>query len=319
MQSGSAYVYMTEQDTSWKLSNLSINDTQSMPALTIDVLYKKYAKTSWFKKLFQQENQIGYVLYNDQADTVTVKKGHTKGILLFDSTSVVWIVHSIPHYPPKISSGRYYINSSQLVFGQSMLCMRTKFEALDSIGKQLLFNNPQVYDYSIPNYFNKKTTQSSILSNLISVINGGHVKAPPWFNTVSFQTFNNRHEFLSFAKYGSFAQDLYTGLVAQNLQSNLYTETWNNGRGTLSSNCTLDFHVLNIENVSFESLNVSFSVHKDHSKWAVTMSKNKTVVCIGDINRQEDQFKRGGGTLCLMNEKNIWSSYRNLVKDTQNC
>jgi deoxyribonuclease-2 len=178
-----------------------------MPGLTLDPLYRQKSK-NWFAKLFQQESQIGYVLYNDQADTVTVKKGHTKGVVLFDSKSVVWIVHSIPHFPPKINSNHYYINASQLIFGQSMLCVRSKFETLDTIGKQLLFNNPQVYDYRIPNYFHKDKQLSNVLSNLKRVLAGEHVTAAPWFNVDSFQTFSGRNEFLSFAKYSSYAQVL---------------------------------------------------------------------------------------------------------------
>ena len=135
------------------------------------------------------------------------------------------------------------------------------------------------------------------------------------------------------------------GLVAPTLKSNMLTETWNNGRGTLVSNCSANvtYHVMNIEHVKFDSLNLKFSVHHDHSKWAVTNKLDELdvhqflhdssttfvddnddddasgIVCIGDINRQVEQFKRGGGTVCFMNNRNVWLNYYKLVGDIETC
>lgn len=188
---------------------------------------------------------------------------------------------------------------------------------------------------------------------------------------------------LSFAKTTEFQDDLYSGLVAPKLMSNLLTETWNNGKifiskneaiwfekvelyfvnhfflikkgaGTLPSNCSakIAFHVNNIEEIKIDPLvpGFKFSVHHDHSKWAVTKSNddlddlfiddsnNSTnnsnsssverrrrsgqavrIACIGDINRQEEQFKRGGGTVCFMSNENVWRAYSQLVNEVQQC
>ncbi len=82
---------------------------------------------------------------------------------------------------------------------------------------------------------------------------------------------------------------------------------------------------MNIEEVEFDFINLSFSVHKDHSKWAVTTSgENSTVpasnvACVGDINRQWDQLTRGGGTVCFLNNYNVWSEYHKLVTQIETC
>lgn len=246
---------------------------------------------------------------------MTIIRGHTKGIILFDETSAIWIVHSIPHFPPRASES-FFIQSSQCVYGQSMLCMSFSIDKLEQIGLQLLYNYPQVYDHFIPEHLN----QNSFISNLNRVINGEHIKSSPWFNLNPLVTQGGEH-FLSFAKFTNFGDDLYSGLVAPNLSSDLLTETWNNGAGTLESNCSisLEYQVHNIEQVKFESMGIRFSVHRDHSKWAVTTGQQSKKVCIGDINRQSEQFKRAGGTVCFMNNIEVWSEYNKLVDQIQPC
>jgi hypothetical protein len=96
------------------------------------------------------------------------------------------------------------------------------------------------------------------------------------------------------------------------------TETWNNGAGTLDSNCSYHYQVHNIEQVKFESIGLRFSVHRDHSKWAVTSGSNK-VACVGDINRQEEQFRRAGGTVCFARNENVWHQYSQLVDQIEPC
>ena len=112
---------------------------------------------------------------------------------------------------------------------------------------------------------------------------------------------------------------MYSGIVASYLQSNLLTETWNNGAGTLSSNCSTKFQVHNIEEVKFESIGIEFSVHSDHSKWAVTDGQIYRILCIGDINRQDEQFRRAGGTVCFLKNEKVWNRYFNNVVQIQPC
>lgn len=86
--------------------------------------------------------------------------------------------------------------------------------------------------------------------------------------------------------------ELYTDLVAPKVQRELFTETWQNGRGDIGSNCTAVYRVYNIANVS-PLADMGFSNREDHSKWAVSNetgadSGNQDAywICIGDINRQ---------------------------------
>ena len=157
--SGTAYTYITNKKQDWTLSGLSINDTSSMPGMTLSQLYGGNA------------SDIGYVLYNDQADKVSIVKEHTKGVVLFNSISAVWIVHSIPNYPPKRSTGAYSIHPSQCIFGQSMLCMSFNVDQLPLVGQQLVYNYPQIYDFAIPDTLRA----SPLVDNIAKATQAFHV------------------------------------------------------------------------------------------------------------------------------------------------
>ena len=50
---------------------------------------------------------VAYTLYNDQipGGGWSVKFGHTKGALALDQESGWWLIHSLPHFPPKAEDG----------------------------------------------------------------------------------------------------------------------------------------------------------------------------------------------------------------------
>ena len=71
LNEGIAYVYLTSAlpDTSWTLSTVSINDSESMPAKTLNKLYQE-----------QQDQSLFSILYNDEHPhgPTSFTRGHTK-------------------------------------------------------------------------------------------------------------------------------------------------------------------------------------------------------------------------------------------------
>lgn len=66
-----------------------------------------------------------------------------------------------------------------------------------------------------------------------------------------------------------------------------------------------------------------FKRSQDHSKWAVSTEAAAPGagggwVCVGDINRNVAEEKRGGGTVCLRHPP-VWKAYRTAVVDYQDC
>lgn len=123
--------------------------------------------------------------------------------------------------------------------------------------------------------------------------------------------------FTSFAKSGNFKKELYEDFVAPHYDAgDFYVESWRHGPGNIDSNCTKPTKIYNIKDVSIKSENIEFTTLHDHSKWMVSLENN--LICVGDINRQEHQKVRGGGTVCLQDEK-ISGIYQKTVGEVEEC
>ena len=289
LRRGLGYVYMTsDNDSEWKFSKKSINDTNSIPGRTLAPLYDST------KNLF-------HILYNDDPPNMSMSLywGHTKGVVLFNGKEGLWLIHSSPRFPiepvtEKIINGtkgpetitvenKYFYPTSAVKFGQSFLCISLPASQMNALGVQLMYNRPRIYSAEVPESI------KSNFRNLTLAAEKEYVRKAPWFNKISLKS-KGGVEFISFAKARQFNKELYSDWVASDLQSDMMVETWSNGAGELPSNCKNKFQVLDVKEVSVilsqnEDTFVKFKNSQDHSKWAVTSEQNNSVVCIGDINR----------------------------------
>lgn len=82
--------------------------------------------------IFQQDTL--HILYNDEPPNKPSKsnKGHTKGVVLGDKEGGIWLVHSVPHFPPAGPNYTYPLTGS--LYGQSFLCLSLDLKNLDAVG-----------------------------------------------------------------------------------------------------------------------------------------------------------------------------------------
>lgn len=222
IKNGYGYVYITSRDNDeWLLSDLSINSPDSVIGATLNPLYKN--------------KNIVHILYNDEPLNKNPKanKGHTKGVVLADESGGIWLVHSVPLFPP-LPTDSYSYPSSGTLFGQSFLCLSLDLKTINQVGTQLQYNEPQIYSFNFPDAFISK------LPELYHAAMGKTITTNPWFNVLSFLT-TGKNSFSSFAKSKHFNKDLYEDWLAPALESNLLVQTWPNGPGRMPSNCTLKF------------------------------------------------------------------------------
>lgn len=116
--------------------------------------------------------------------------------------------------------------------------------------------------------------------------------------------------------------DLYHSWVAPSLQSDLLVQFWVRSTGILPSDCSLGWKVLDITIIN-PGQTFTFKASQDHSKWAVSPKAAGSKggggwVCVGDINRNEAEEKRGGGTVCLQNPV-VWKAYRTAALECEAC
>lgn len=310
IRGGVGHTFITNRNQEWSFSRRSLASNESFPGRTLDVLYK----TDF------NESNIGYIMYNDQFDhRELASRAHAKGVIIFDDKSAVWLVHSIPDYPPRPSSKRYDIGGGQRINGQSMICLTLPFEALEQVGKQLFLIWPQLYDTFIPN----SLASNPVLANLVEVTRGRRAMVAPWTNVESIKTVGNA-EFIALHKHTNFGDDIYPALMGRYFRTKFLSETWSRGVGVRASNCTFKFPVNNIREINFRRFQTSYRVTTDHSKWAVSVadeqdSSSPKIVCIGDINRMLSQTRRGGGSICFNNNVQVWREFNNVVNEVEPC
>ncbi|CAI4227336.1 unnamed protein product [Auanema sp. JU1783] len=268
----------------------------------------------------QKDQNVFHVMYNDEpynttssfsgklreemiranrlSEAASIQFGHTKGVSFFDKTSGIWLVHSVPKFPP---NDHYEYPTSGHDYGQTMLCMTFKYEQLQNISTQLFYNHPDIYSSNLP-------------ASYLWLFAGKFKQGSPYSRVVTLSTIGGT-SFTSFAKTNEFNNDLYDGLIAPNLRTNLKVETWRRG-SEVPLQCKNQYHALDAQDIKVGDSS-AFKYTKDHSKWARSVDASKPYICIGDINRMTSQFVRGGGSECISSTF-LWNAF-NVMQDTNSC
>lgn len=297
---GFAYSYLDSTGSSFKISSIGLeNSNQGAIGLTVGQFYSN-------------SSTITHVFYNDESpdDNNHQSYGHTKGILGIDSDSGIWLVHSVPRWPPYVSSG-YSFPSYAATYGQSFLCMNYNISEMTAIVETIKYNHPFIFD--------SKVTASTAKSipGLVDLVNGVYYKTNST-DVTNLATLGGK-KFTAFAKTTAWNSDLYMDLVQSYYKIGMNIETWTNGVNPLPSQCPPSF--------PYDSINIALLVYpegysytrtKDHSKWAISEKSTNAIVCIGDINRQASMVRRAGGTVCVTDSK-VWTAFNQLIAQVNAC
>ncbi|MCJ8745400.1 hypothetical protein PDJAM_G00129970 [Pangasius djambal] len=314
-EEGLKYLLLEEQSEGWTEGGGLVGDGTGALGRSLGPLY--------------ESGELGYILYNDQppeqrrVDDANRSGGHTKGAVLFDSRQGFWLVHSTPHFPPPKTEGKFSYPSSGINNGQNFICVTYPLERFDTIGEQLKINQPHIYDCDIP-----KSLASSV-PTMAELCKHRHGRKNSSITDGSFSSPNRSvsllslagTEFISFAKGASFENDLYHAWVAPTLQTDLLVQFWRRSTGVLPSDCSSKWKVLDVHLLS-PGGRITFKATEDHSKWAASAGggglRGGAWVCVGDINRNKAEEKRGGGTVCRQ-DAGVWKAYRAAALQCESC
>jgi len=302
--SGWQYAYM---DATRKLAkgDGKLGDGHSAVDKTLNQLYSDHSKYS-------------YAMWNDEPPNkspVKAPKAHAKGLIVMDKHQGFWLTHSIPLFPKAAehakSASSSFKDAKQPTYGQSFLCITFPTSEVSKIVKLFETDWMVIYD---------KADNAKIGGTFADwALNSAHTAADDKAHSTVVSTVRSKggHNFVAFAKNAAFHKDLYEGLVASHFKKAFITETWQNGAGKLPTWCKGKAHQYTVENadkVKFPGTNGDWDESNDHSKWAV--SEDGKTFCVGDINRQTGQEKRGGGTICIENA-HIAKQMRDAITEVQ--
>ncbi|XP_067942334.1 plancitoxin-1-like [Watersipora subatra] len=301
------HLYVDSSDTRMELSKLTLNDSKQSLDYTLQQAYSKHNATD-----------VGYIMYNDEKPIeagggITESHGHTKGVTIFDKDSGIWLLHSVPKYPPP-TNGTYNFASNGMLYGQTFLCVQLSGpKDVSNVGQQLLYNEPWIYDSNLP------PALKALYPVMVDVI--AQVRMKQVSNIVKLGDLASM-QFISFAKNRHFKADLYGELVAPTLKCNLGAETWQHSPGkNIPSYCNQTYTVQNVQSIASESFGFRFKTYFDHSKFAICKGDSDlsaSYLCIGDINRQTHQMVRGGGTVCFADQR-VHDQFWSLIDEVEPC
>ncbi|KAK6040671.1 deoxyribonuclease II [Cooperia oncophora] len=236
-------------------------------------------------------------------------RGHSKGVAVFTIDSGFWLVHSVPNFPPR---EKYDYPETGTKYAQSFLCLSLDADALVDLSHYMRHSQVTPYITNLPKNF------EIIAPYLVDVVNRKSLgRADTRYTTAhDFET-RGHMRVKAFAKHKKFGQDLWHDFIALYLRTPMAVETWRNGAAkNVGTQCDNGENVYDIDSVKV--LDKVFASSKDHSKWGVSMNENVPAVCIGDVNRQVSQFKRGGGAVCI-EDKTLWKTFNGSVNSYLDC
>ncbi|KAL6728580.1 hypothetical protein Aduo_010342 [Ancylostoma duodenale] len=296
---GRSFVFFDSTQYGWKRSLQPVDSKKSAIGATISQIYEVDKKKTFT------------IAYNDDSPVKTVDsgRGHSKGVAAFDSDVGFWMVHSVPNFPP---IKKYDYPESGTRFAQSFLCLSLSTNALEDVGQYMRFAHVTPFLSNLPASF------EVVAPPLVDVVKKRPLsKSSTDFTTIRTIVTLGGKKAKGFAKSKRFGADLWYKFIAPNLKTSMAVETWRSGSGKdVGTTCGGKQNVYDVSIVSV--LNATFPSSKDHSKWGVSMKQMVPAVCIGDLNRQVSQYKRGGGAVCIEDPK-LWKTFFKSIGEYENC
>ena len=234
---------------------------------------------------------------------MSFKYAHAKGVIMYDSSSAVYIIHSIPKFPSFTSTGlmNTTISERQLIYGQNMMCISLSSSEMFQVAGLVSLIQPLVYHTHI-------AIENSNITNIANhdILNDYSTKAH------SFSSNGLKWVYLSKSQYAGV--QVWDHVVTEHFSSGLQVQSW--GRPYMDSVCPRKskYSVLNV--AVMKILGVSWKGGSDHSKWAV--NDKMGVVCYGDMNRMTSQATRGGGSMCVYS-KDLYDIHKKIIQGVRPC
>ena len=250
---------------------------------------------TWIHMVCSRHTWNHQILYNDEEPdnipehSFPKRKGHTKGIVLWNSRTIGWLVHSVPKYPETIRLESPFmipnISEPQLIYGQSFCYVEMNMSHYDNIISAIQNMESSIYYTTLPSEtFLKRTLKEN--------------------QVIEFELYPN---VFHVSKSSVWDKELYQDYLAVRMNGPILVQTWmKNGLPSTPQ----------VKNIKMMKLgeHEEYKTSQDHSKFAISMNCRHPWLFIGDINRMDSQFKRGGGGM-LIEDKKLWQAVHRMVQN----
>ncbi|XP_064478836.1 plancitoxin-1-like [Ornithodoros turicata] len=263
----------------------------------------------------EKKKELMYVVYNDQPPPryTATNDGHSKGLVIFDNTTGVWIQHSIPRFL-EVAARQYVFPMNAERNAQTVMCITFPTSAVNTIAWHLRMHHANVYHKSARSALSQKYPEMDRL------LQGIYVKYPQPIQSIDTLRSLDGSEFVTVAKRTPWDVDVYSDYVIYHVTSpNLLVQSWLSGAGQkMGPACKESYSVLDTEFINLHMIDKSWKWKstEDHSKWAVGTST--PWFCFGSLNRMESQKSRGGEVTCMENSV-VHKLFRSASETSQHC
>jgi hypothetical protein len=226
----------------------------------------------WLQALYKNGEWNQWIAYNDDTSLLGDnhhKKGHCKGLIAWNDTSISWLIHSVPNYPRLFCGNAISpIEPNELVYAQSFVYVTLPYTeiALHSIFHQVY--TMEAHIYMEKGSFAKKAKHGKDFTRLQVTPDIVHLAKPPQIH-----------------------MDFFQHLLVE-YPGKWKVQTWKRGHPLEKDG------IEDIQHIKYKTK--EWKTSQDHSKWGVN---DQGIVWIGDLNRMSSQESRGGGGLIIYHEE----------------
>lgn len=257
-----------------------------------DVLKEEPDIHTWIQMVLGRHTWTNQLLYNDEEPTnipihsFPHHKGHTKGILLWNSEKIGWLVHSVPKYPEPLQLRKPFvvpiIAENQLLYGQSFCYVEMPIVSYHKILLAVYEMESSIYYTSLePEHVTGRPNEQTVCENELY---------PNIFHL---------------SKSSHWKKELYNDYLVERMGGKILAQTWMKP-GLPSTKGVKNIKMLQLGDQE------EYKTTQDHSKFCISMDARHPWVFIGDINRMESQTRRGGGGI-LIEDKNMWRALNRVI------
>jgi len=295
-----------------------IDNTMQEP-IVLDLDFDKGELAKSFPPLKAAKNlnyrYNNYIVWNDDEisdDSQSFSRiAHSKGFLGYDRDGAAFIIHSLPRFPWVGEDMKFVAEfpSNQGVYAQTFACVSLNQENLHKVLQIMYHYRPGIQKVNTRNNIDDKAKE------LIGKLTYRRRTTKKEKANASIRQHKIHsalgQELLLFTKPHYFYELPWDRHIPEYFEEDFFVGTWT--RPNLLPNiCDNEYKTINM--VSYNFYGMEFKNSNDHSKWAFSNS----VLCVGDLNRTESQYKRAGSVICMRNPV-VSSAAQNYATGFEDC